>query len=290
MKIDKVIMSCNDNPYYSEFWPLVSKVWKERIGIDPVLVYIGDASNISTEYGEVVEVEKLEDVPIHTQAQWARFWYTQFEPETMWLLSDIDMMPLSKQFFTDSVNDIPREIEPMVHFNTNLKYFDDSKVWDIDKELNVPESYGKCLPTCYSAGSGKLRKEILNLVPSFKESIENLKWKENDYDHEIDGDAVSHWYAEEAYQEKKLLEWIDKNPDRFFAISRPGGWCGNRLDRGHNHIPSLDHILAIINFNELVVEFHMPRPWEKYGKNIEDIVHVCFQASPDIVVNNIQSD
>ena len=142
MKIDKVIMSCNDNPYYSEFWPLVSKVWKERIGIDPVLVYIGDASNISTEYGEVVEVEKLEDVPIHTQAQWARFWYTQFEPETMWLLSDIDMMPLSKQFFTDSVNDISREIEPMVHFNTNLKYFDDSKVWDIDKELNVPESYG----------------------------------------------------------------------------------------------------------------------------------------------------
>ena len=50
MKLDKVIMSCNDNPYYSDFWPLVSKVWKEKIGIDPVLVYVGDASNISTEY------------------------------------------------------------------------------------------------------------------------------------------------------------------------------------------------------------------------------------------------
>ena len=102
MKIDKVIVSCNDNPFYSDYWPVVSRVWKEMIGIEPVLVYLGDASKLSSEYGTVVELEKLDNVPIHTQAQWARYWYTQFEPDTMWLISDIDMMPLSKQYLLKS--------------------------------------------------------------------------------------------------------------------------------------------------------------------------------------------
>ena len=30
MKIDKVIMSCNDNPFYHEYWPIISKVWKVK--------------------------------------------------------------------------------------------------------------------------------------------------------------------------------------------------------------------------------------------------------------------
>ena len=38
----KVIMSCDDNPYYLDFWPLVSWVWKEKMGIEPVLIHIGE--------------------------------------------------------------------------------------------------------------------------------------------------------------------------------------------------------------------------------------------------------
>ena len=122
MKIDKVIMSCNDNPFYSEYWPVVSKVWKEKIGIEPVLVYFGDSSEMSQEYGTVVGMDKLETVPIYTQAQWGRFWYTQFEPETMWLISDIDMLPMNRDYFSTAVEGIPREIEPVIHYNTNAEF------------------------------------------------------------------------------------------------------------------------------------------------------------------------
>jgi len=269
MKIDKVVVSCNDDPFYSDYWPIVSKVWKVKMGIDPVLIYFGDASKLSTEYGTVVEMEKLEDVPMHTQAQWGRYWYTQFELETMWLISDIDMMPLSKDYFVNSIKSISREIEPIVHFNTNIEYYPDREVWDIE-----PSHAGRkmCLPTCYSAGSGKIRKESLDLVPSFKESIENLKWEENVYDHAPNGVMCSHWYAEESYQEIKLLEWIEKYPNRFFKVRRPGGWCGNRLDRGHNYMPHWDKNALLL---ELYMDFHMPRPWIKFGEEIQEVVN-CY--------------
>ena len=30
MKIDYVILGSNTNPYYLDFWPIVSKIWKEK--------------------------------------------------------------------------------------------------------------------------------------------------------------------------------------------------------------------------------------------------------------------
>jgi hypothetical protein len=265
MIIDKVIMSCNDDPFYSDYWPIVSKVWKVKMGIDPVLVYFGDASKMSTEYGTVVEMEKLDDVPMHTQAQWGRFWYTQFEPETMWLISDIDMMPLSKEYFVNSIEAVPREIEPIVHFNTNIEYSSDREGWDIESPPAAHETY---LPTCYSAGSGKIRKESLDLVPSFKESIENLKWKENVYDHAPNGVVCSHWYAEESYQEDKLKEWIAMHPDRFFSVVRPNGYCSNRLDRGHGVMPEWNKEALQ---SGVYMDFHMPRPWAQFGEQIQEV-------------------
>ena len=42
MKIDKVILSTNENPLYYPFWNVASKQWKQEIGIEPILFYIGD--------------------------------------------------------------------------------------------------------------------------------------------------------------------------------------------------------------------------------------------------------
>ena len=99
----KVIMSCDDNPYYLEFWPLVAKVWRERIGYEPVLVHVGE-TQVSDEHGQVVSVKPDEDYQIHTQAQLARLWYPQFEPNTLWITSDIDMFPISKSYWTENIN------------------------------------------------------------------------------------------------------------------------------------------------------------------------------------------
>lgn len=40
MKIDNVILSSNDSKTYLDFWPIVSKAWK-NIDIEPILIYTG---------------------------------------------------------------------------------------------------------------------------------------------------------------------------------------------------------------------------------------------------------
>ena len=170
----------------------------------------------------------------------------------MWLISDIDMLPLSKQYFVDSVDNIPREIDPVVHFNTDLN------------------QGGTCLPSCYTAATGKVRKEFLELDPSFEKSIEKLNWEENDYHHSPGpGIDAKHWYAEERYREKRLSEWIKNNKERIYIVSRPGGFCSNRLDRGHHGMPEWDKG-ALQNGHYM--DFHMPRPWSEFGEQIQKVV------------------
>ena len=42
MKINYVLMGSNQNPMYLDFWPIVSKIWKENFNIIPVLGLIGN--------------------------------------------------------------------------------------------------------------------------------------------------------------------------------------------------------------------------------------------------------
>ena len=58
MKIQKVIHSCDDKEFYSDFWPIVSKIWKLKFNIEPVLLYFG-TGNPTEEYGEVIKMEIL---------------------------------------------------------------------------------------------------------------------------------------------------------------------------------------------------------------------------------------
>ncbi len=40
-----IIMSCDDNPYYFDFWEPVSYVWKEKMGHTPVLAHFGEKNH-----------------------------------------------------------------------------------------------------------------------------------------------------------------------------------------------------------------------------------------------------
>ena len=42
MKLDYVLMGSNENPLYLDFWPVVSKVWKELFNITPLMVLMMD--------------------------------------------------------------------------------------------------------------------------------------------------------------------------------------------------------------------------------------------------------
>ena len=127
MKIDKVIFSSSEE--YSCWWNVQSKVWKTFLNIDPVLLLYGSKKkhNLSEEYGQIIEC-KYEEPPTSSifgdlrsfnmrQLIFNKWYYTQNEPETTWLVGDIDLLPLQKNHFIKNISEIPDDYH--VHLCSN---------------------------------------------------------------------------------------------------------------------------------------------------------------------------
>lgn len=111
MKVDKILFVSDSNLNYLSFWNAISRHHYTYLGIKCKLFFIGNKTEenkhfLSDEYGQVEIVEPIEDIPIIIQALWAKFWFTQTEPETNWLIGDIDMFLLNKNYIYESTSQI----------------------------------------------------------------------------------------------------------------------------------------------------------------------------------------
>ena len=99
MKIDTVILSSNDNPNYIQFWPIVSEAWS-LMGVEPILIYTGEE-----EYklkGNVINYS-IKNINPSFVAQNIRILYPSLLSNRTCLVSDMDILPLSRNYFVDSV-------------------------------------------------------------------------------------------------------------------------------------------------------------------------------------------
>ena len=135
-----ITMSCDDNPYYFDFWEPVSYVWKEKMGHTPVLAHFGEKKP-SQKYGIVVSMETNSEVPVHTQCQLSRLWIPKLFSNELCVSSDIDMFPTSKKYW-DSINKELLSVEfDWINLNSNGDYF----------------------PICYNVAKSETYTEVLEL-------------------------------------------------------------------------------------------------------------------------------
>jgi hypothetical protein len=80
MKIDYIIYSVDDNPFYAGFWKFISKWTKERFGITPILFHITteDSDFYEDKYGLVKKFKALPDFTTSLQCRMVRMWGTRF--------------------------------------------------------------------------------------------------------------------------------------------------------------------------------------------------------------------
>ena len=211
MKIDKVIMSCDSNPFYCDFWEPVSKVWSEYIGIRPVLVVVSDnIVNLSEKYGDVLQVCVDKGVPVHIQAQMARYWLPHIDPNTTFMTSDIDMIPCSRDYFIKSISHLPSDC--FANLNANGRY----------------------LPACYNAAQGSLFSEILGINPILGDFCRKVlsECRGVGFTHSLEnngGNNLSSWGVDEEFCMRSVERFKDQS--RIFRVPRPGGFCERRIDR-----------------------------------------------------------
>ena len=243
MKPDIIVHSSDSNPFYLEFWPLVSKVWKLRFNIDPILVFIGDEDVVIDEtYGKVIRMKPVPNVPVYLQCQWVRFWIPSQFPEKVCLLSDIDMFPISRSYFIDQLTTIPDT--QYVHLNPNHKF----------------------IPVCYHVAKGSLFKKVLELDDSWELSIQSLYQKNMGHDCFIDDPTnlilkdKLQWGADEEYTTNKIREYQDQSI--FTFLPRTHG----RLDRSYWHWNPSEIDL------DKYADAHSIRPYSNYKANIDSLV------------------
>ena len=253
MKIDNVIFSTSEE--YSKFWNIQSKIYKTALGIEPICILYGNKSNtdMSEEYGTVIEREFIENLPKVLQLTWSKFDYTKTDPEKTWMIGDIDLIPLRKEYFaTDDLINIPDD--NYAHLNCAALSVVRSKPKG-EKDLFLKEGppvywrirdgsrdRGADLPAHYHVAKGKAFIGVYALGRSFERQVRDIvdagifghgghcepPWVKPIND-EIMGPDSYFWLAEENYSSYMLHDAIQNGRIKFTGVH----YCnyGNRVDR-----------------------------------------------------------
>lgn len=241
MTIDFAVVSTDENPLYEGFWEIVQKLWKEVVGVHPVLVRITDSDFCIKEYDTHMEIKlpRVHNIDTAFQAQISRLFVTQFFQTDTVLTSDLDMIPLSRNYFVDNAD----------------------SVLDTQLLIYTADAYGynnqDRYPMCYNLAKGITYQEILKMHKSFKTFTETLY-------------ALNlGWDTDELYYGKCVLELENRDPQRIVKLDRGWreGYATGRIDRSWWATSS-------IQSRETWVDFHALRPYRTYRQDIDKILNL----------------
>ena len=239
MKIDRVIISTNDHPDYIQFWPLVAKAWTEIVGITPTLALIGDEDvQVDETLGDVIRFKPIEGVSTGNYARTIRLLMPALFPDDVCLITDMDILPLNKEYFLDSVTNVP----------------DDHFVVYRDKVNYGAYKRGKKFPMCYNAAKGSVFAEVFNINSADEIEAIIQEWHREDY-------AAHKPCTDEAVLVAKLNEWEFKNS----RVTKLGHGVERRIGRlkwGYKAKRARENYY---------VDAHMVRPYEKYKQTIDEL-------------------
>lgn len=238
MRIDYVIVSSNENPYYLDFWPIISKVWKEKFNITPVLGLIcnEDSDFEESEYGLVKKFKSIEGIDTGLQSQIVRLFLTK-ELNGYCLISDIDIIPLSVKYFEECASHLTE--------NNIVVYSSDN-----------PEClYNKEYPMCYVSSHSNSFKLILKLDLNWSEFVKMMK------------DRNQGWTTDQKYLFEKINEFkLQKND----VVLLNRGWSGMAHKRIDRAFWDYDPFKVSEGY---YIDSHSLRPYSQYSKEINKLIN-----------------
>jgi hypothetical protein len=113
MRLGRVLMACDLNPDYLDYWPAARRAWLEIVGVEPMLILIAEADRVPGELADDELVLQFAPLPgVHTalQAQCIRLLYPAVvDTEDAVLISDVDLYPLRASYFLEPVKLLDRD-------------------------------------------------------------------------------------------------------------------------------------------------------------------------------------
>lgn len=106
--INQIILSCNEDPIYSEFWTPVSYAYRKMF--PEAQVHLAFLTNRAEDdelvkemrtHGKVTLFKPVDDVPEFGQAKMIRFLLASMQGDDVCYIDDIDLFPLRRDFITN---------------------------------------------------------------------------------------------------------------------------------------------------------------------------------------------
>lgn len=244
MKIDKVIMSCDDNESYLKLWPYVSKVCKLSLGLTPVLFHITDEYSdfIHDEYGIVKKIKRHPKLSTAFQSQIYRLYGTKYFYNENCLISDIDMFIFNKDYFVKQV-ELYDDNDFIVYLSDayDLSRPDCQQIWALNR-----------VAMCYNLGKGETFDKLLNLNCDFNEFAERVYNFDFGYDvPEFHKDEV--FIGKMIFRNYKDINIIKLNRDIKDVYKIPG-----RVNKEDFYKTNSDLI-----YTKKLIDSHIPNNWEQ---------------------------
>jgi len=103
LRVDTVLLACNENPHYLDFWPTVKRAWSQIVGIRAVLVFVGaELPAHLQDDPDVIFFKAIPSWPTATQAQCIRLLYPALLTGSAGVtINDIDMIPMQREFYVE---------------------------------------------------------------------------------------------------------------------------------------------------------------------------------------------
>ena len=252
MYLDLCLLSCDLNSTYYEFYPLIRKFWKLKVGIDCILILVANEVPYSLlEHSDsIILFPPLKNIPTAFQAQCIRLLYpcllTQYKGI---IISDMDIIPLNGDFFNNTIKDLNQK-------NTFCIYRD---------VISQHNQY----PMCYCAASSDTWQNMFR-VYIMNDIVTRLEewYSKNDYSI---SSASSEMWAQDQLQ---LYKYVSLS--LFIDIKRftDDMTKFTRLDRGDiNFISNNKSEIKKAIDSGKYCDFHLPRPYEEYKDLLDDLLH-----------------
>ena len=247
MKIASVLVACNDNPTFLEYWPIVKEAWLSIANLPCTLVFVGDSLPEALQNDSSVKFFKaIPGWSTATQAKCIRLLYPALfnnDSSGAILISDMDVIPLQRDFYS-------REF---VKFNVNNFVM-----------FRGTDKRERTVPTCYYAAVPSIWGDIFNIKKEEDLLTRLTEWSQKSKN-------GCNWLEQEQLELYTIISLFDNViPERVELIR----WSRNfsRLDRVNHDMWYLWNNELEQNLrNKSYIDFRMPS-FKEFGKHISIIV------------------
>jgi hypothetical protein len=299
MKIDKVLFSCSEA--YAPWWGIQSKIWKTKFNIHPVCLLYGDKQkcNMSEEYGEVIENRFDTSLPNIIQIQFSKFYYPKNEPDTTWIIGDMDQIPLQTEYFLDGLESISDDAYGNLNYTLTAQMRAGVRpdgfpgmASDAFLKLGGAVNGGYDLPGHYHVAKGKYFESLFFNNKSFEEVLRyvmeskrygfHTEESQKTLNKEIHG---GFWVAEESYTSENIWYGLKKGVIKEFYGKEYHIWnqkidrVGRLTDSNGRWIPQWTGSDYLYDENRLknkgYVDLHCHRPYHEQEKAMIKILEIA---------------